>query len=153
MEQVFEEKDLGVHVDADLSFEEHIATKIMKANQIMGLIRRTFTYLDKESFKKLYTALVRPHLEYAQAVWSHLKKYQDLAERVQTRATKLVDHMDALDYSERLKAINLPTLSFRRYRGDMIEVFKHFHKYDRSIISQSFQPRERPSRRHNFQLH
>ena len=154
LEHVFEEKDLGVHVDADLSFEEHIATKIKKANQIMGLIRRTFTYLDKESFKKLYTALVRPHLEYAQAVWSpHLKKYQDLVERVQMRATKLVDHMGALDYSERLKAMKLPTLSFRRYRGDMIEVFKHFHKYDRSIISESFQPRERPSRKHNFQLH
>ena len=131
LEHVFEEKDLGVHVDADLSFEEHIATKIMKANQIMGLIRRTFTYLDKESFKKLYTALVRPHLEYAQSVWSpHLKKYQDLVEKVQIRATKLVDHMGALDYSERLKAIKLPTLSFCRYRGDMIEVFKHLHKYD-----------------------
>ena len=154
LEHVFEEKDLGVHVDADLSFEEHIATKIMKANQIMGLIRRTFTYLGKESFKKLYTALFRPHLEYAQSVWSpHLKKYQDLVENVQMRATKLVDHMGVLDYSDRLKAINLPTLSFRRYRGDMIEVFKHFHKYDRSIISQSFQPRERSSRKHNFQLH
>ena len=154
LEHVFEEKDLGVHIDTDLSFEEHIATKIKKANQIMGLIRRSFTYLDKDSFKKLYTALVRPHLEYAQSVWSpHLKKYQDLVERVQMRATKLVDHMGALDYNERLKAIDLPTLSFRRYRGDMIEVFKHFHKYDRSIVSESFQPKERSTRRHNFQLH
>ena len=61
--------------------------------------------------------------------------------------------MGALDYNERLKAIDLPTLSFRRYRGDMIEVFKHFHKYDRSIVSESFQPKERSTRRHNFQLH
>ena len=120
----------------------------------MGLIRRSFTYLDKESFTKLYTALVRPHLEYAQSVWSpHLKKYQDLLEKVQMRATKLVDHMGALDYSERLRALNLPTLAFRRYRGDMIEVFKHFHNYDRSIVSKSFQPRERSSRKHQFQLH
>ena len=115
LEHVFEEKDLGVYVDADLSFEEHIATKVKKANQIMRLIRRSFTYLDKESFTKLYTALVRPHLEYAQSVWSpHLKKYQDLMEKVQMRATKLVDHMGALDYSERLRALNLPTLAFRQ---------------------------------------
>ena len=91
---MFVEKDLGVHIDSDLSSEEHIATKIKKANQIMGLIRRSLTDLDKDSFKKLYSALVRPHLEYAQPVWSpHLKKYQDQVEIVQMRATKLVDQM------------------------------------------------------------
>ena len=143
-----------MYVDADLTFQEHMATKVQKANQITGLIRRSFTYLDKKSFVKLYTALVRPHLEYAQCVWSpHLKKYQDMLEKVQERATKLVDHMNGIEYSERLKILNLPTLSFRRFRGDMIEMYKHFHKYDRSIISESFQPKDRGSRKHKFQLH
>ena len=112
-----------MYVDADLIFKEHMA---MKANQIVGLIRRSFTYLDEKSFVKLYTALVRPHLKYAQCVWSpHLKKHQDTP-RVQERATKLVDHMNDIDYSERHKILNLPTLSFQRFRGDMIEMYKHF---------------------------
>ena len=38
-------------------------------------------------------------------------------------------------------------------RGDMIEIFKHFHVYDQDIISPSFQPRHRPSRQRPFQLH
>ena len=154
LEHVFEEKDLGVLVDADLSFEEHITTKVRKANQIMGLIRRSFTYLDGKSFVKLYTALVRPHLEYAQSVWSpHLKKFTDLLENVQIRATKLVDHFGGLDYSERLKRLNLPTLAFRRLRGDLIEMYKHFSKYDKDIVAESFQPKERVNRRHRFQIH
>ena len=154
LEHVFEEKDLGVIVDADLSFEDHITAKVKKANQIMGLIRRSFAYLDEKSFVKLYTALVRPHLEYAQSVWSpHLKKFTDLIENVQIRATKLVDHLGSLEYSERLKRLNLPTLAFRRLRGDLIEMFKHFTKYDREIVSESFQPKERVNRRHRFQLH
>ena len=154
LEHVFEEKDLGVHVDAELSFEEHISAKVKKANQIMGLIRRSFAYLDKKSFVKLFTALVRPHLEYAQSVWSpHLQKHQDMIENVQIRATKLVDHLGGLDYSERLKRLNLPTLAFRRLRGDMLEVYKHFAKYDREIVSKSFQPKERVNRKHRFQLH
>ena len=71
-------------VDADMNFEEHMASKVKKANQIVGLIRRSFTYLDGKSFVKLYTALVRPHLEYAQCVWSpHLKKHQDMLEKVE----------------------------------------------------------------------
>jgi hypothetical protein len=37
------------------------------------LIRRTYTYLDEQSFKYLFQALVRPHIEYAEAVWSPFK--------------------------------------------------------------------------------
>ena len=57
----------------------------------MGLIRRSFNYLDCEMFKKLYVAFVRPHLEYSQVVWApNLKKYKTMIENVQRRATKLV---------------------------------------------------------------
>jgi len=38
------------------------------------------------------------------------------------RATKLVTSIKHLPYAERLKALQLPTLKYRRYRGDMIEV-------------------------------
>ena len=76
LEHVFDEKDLGVIVDMELSFNDHISAKIKKANGVMGLIRRSFSYLDCEMFKKLHTMLVRPHLEYAQFVWSpHLRKH------------------------------------------------------------------------------
>ena len=33
-----------------------------------------YEYLEKDTFKKLYTALLRPHLEYANAVWNPYKK-------------------------------------------------------------------------------
>ena len=36
---------------------------------MMGLIRRSFVHLDEEMFLKLYKALVRPHLEYANVIW------------------------------------------------------------------------------------
>ena len=103
MEHVFEEKDLGVMVDAQLNFEDHIASKVKKANAIMGLIRRSFSFLSCDLFRRLYISFVRPHLEYAQAVWSpHLKKHINMIENVQVRATKLVDGIGDLDYPQRL---------------------------------------------------
>ena len=151
---LFEEKDLGVMVDSELTFQTHISNQIRKANAMVGLIRRSFTHLDCKSFKKLFTAFVRPHLEYGQPVWApHLKKYSNQIENVQIRATKLVDGVSNLDYSERLKRINLPTLAYRRLRGDMIQLYKHFHAYDKCTLSKSFQPRDRLSRIHQFQLH
>ena len=141
-------------IDSELKFDEHISTKVNKANSLVGLIRRSFSFLDCELFKILYTCFVRPHLEYCQAVWSpNLLKNIDLLENVQIRATKLVDGLSNLDYTERLKRLDLPTLVHRRRKGDMIEVYKHFNSYDKSILSPSFYPRERPSRQHRYQLH
>ena len=56
-----------------MSFNKHIQNQVNKANSIMGLIRRTYTHLDEQSFKYLFQALVRPHIEYAEAVWSPFK--------------------------------------------------------------------------------
>ena len=57
----------------------------------MGLIRRTYTHLDEQSFKFLFQALVRPHMEYAEAVWSPFKVGDiEKIENVQRRATFFV---------------------------------------------------------------
>ena len=78
--------------------------------------------------KLLFTALVRPHLEFANVVWSpRQKKDQTLIEGVLRRATKCVPGLHDLDYEERLKVINIPSMAYRRIRGDLIEVYKYTH--------------------------
>ena len=119
----------------------------------MGLIRRSFAYLDCDIFKRLFTTFVRPHLEYAQSVWSpHLSKLINQIENVQIRATNLVDGLSKLEYEERLRKLDMTTLKFRRLRGDMIQLYRHFHSYDRGSLSNSFQPSARLSRKHGYQL-
>ena len=50
-----------------------------------------YTHLDEQSFKYLFQALVRPHIEYAEAVWSSFKVGDiEKIENVQRRATKQV---------------------------------------------------------------
>ena len=61
-------------VDDKVNYDKHIQQQVNKANSIMGLIRRTYTFLDETSFRYLFQALVRPHIEYAEAVSSHSLK-------------------------------------------------------------------------------
>ena len=98
------EKDIGVHVDDNLSFKDHVYTKIKKANAVMGIIRRTCDYLDQNLFLLLFKSLVRPLIEPSVEVWAPYKK-TDIAEleRVQRRATKQVPDLKHREYSERLK--------------------------------------------------
>lgn len=129
------ERDIGVWVDDHINFSKHMQQQINKANGIMGLIRRTYTYLDERSFRYLFQALVRPHLEYAAAVWSPHKIAEiESIENVQRRATKLIPSLKGMDYQQRLRKLKMPTLKYRRLRGDMIETFKILRGiYDKEV--------------------
>ena len=125
LEHVNEEKDIGVTVDDNLTFESHILEKVKKANQMCGMIRRNFEFLDTDIFPILYKTVVRPHLETAVAVWAPYKiELIKKMEGVQRRATKYLPGMKDLTYPERLRKLKLPTLMYRRLRGDLIEAFK-----------------------------
>ena len=91
--------------------------------------------MDESSFILLYKSMVRPHLEYANSVWCP-HKLGDIKEieKVQKRATKLVINLKKIPYTNRLQRLKLPTLKYRRLRGDMIEVFKITHNiYDPDV--------------------
>jgi hypothetical protein len=59
-----------------------------------------------------------------------------MIENIQRRATKLIPGLSDLSYEDRLRRLKLPSLSYRRSRGDMIEVYKIMSgKYDPEISS------------------
>ena len=128
IEYIFEEKDIGVVINSKLEFENHIHQKISKASSIMAIIRRSFTTLNTTNFTSLYKALGRSNLEYASCKWFPYKhKHIEAIEKVQRRATKQLPGMKDLSYQERLKILKLPSLVYRRTRGDMIETYKLLH--------------------------
>jgi ribonuclease P/MRP protein subunit RPP40 len=140
LETTTEEKDLGVLFDPSLKFSKHVAATCKKGNQLVGIIRRPFKYLDKQMFTSLYKSLIRPHLEYAGTVWNPiLKGDRWQIEKVQRRATKLLPEIKDLPYGERLRSLKLPTLVYRRLRGDMIQTFKILHGHEDIKVDQLFQ--------------
>jgi len=68
-----------------------VSIKFKKAYAMLGLIKRNYNLLCRNSFVMLYKTMARSHLEYANAVWNPHREglIKDL-ERVQMRATKLV---------------------------------------------------------------
>ena len=152
LETATEEKDLGVIIYEKLKFDKHTEAQANKANKVIGLPRRSFETLDEETLVWLFKAFVRPHLEYCNTVtYPVYEKDAKLLEGVQRRATKMVPEMKNYDYVTRLKKLALPSLSYRRKRGDMIKVYKYTHGLYK-VSALPVEMEEITTRGHNYKL-
>ena len=77
----------------------------------------------------LYKSLIRPLLEYGHSItYPRYENDKKLIEGVQHRATKMIPELKDKNYIDRLKALKLPSMHYRRDRGDVIECYKFIHR-------------------------
>ena len=121
-------RDLGVIVDPSLKFHEHVAVITRKANAVASNLLRS-TLCRNESFMvQLYTAHVRPMLEFASCIWNtnYIGDMRKL-EAVQRHWTRKIEGFDGLTYGERLDRLQMYSVKGRRMRNDLIKYWKILH--------------------------
>jgi len=121
---------LGVIIQNNLSWNRQTEHAAGKASRILNFIMRNFSPASKTVKEKLYSTLVRPHLEYGSIAWNpHIKKNIESLEKVQRRAARFVsgDFSRYSSVTEMLQKLGWTSLADRREGNQLTYLFKIIH--------------------------
>ena len=110
-------KCLGVTIQANMEWEEHVNNITQKAGQALGFLRRNLKISSTKLREKAYLVYVRPLLEYASSVWDpYLKCHADKIESIQRRAARFVMNRYHRTASVTAMLTNLGWISLQKRR-------------------------------------
>ncbi len=142
---------LGVELDQQLSWRDHISSVTAKANKTLGFLRRNLSKCAEKVKERAYLTLVRPQLEYASACWDPAKKTQvaelEMVQRRAVRFVRCIHDRGETSISAVRDDLGWPTLETRR----KIKRLSIFHKAvnNRLAVTINARPSGRTSRRDN----
>ena len=125
-----ETRDLGITMSNEADFDVHINNTVNKAKQQMGWILRSFNTREAQPMMTLFKTMILPTIEYCSQLWCPTSIGQiRMIEAVQRTFTSRLQHMEHMNYWERLKYLKLYSLERRRERYMIIYVWKIINGY------------------------
>ena len=134
-------KILGVVVDSNLKWDQHINHICKKVNPKIGLIHRLRQMLPLQCLNMIYISLIQPHFDYCITIWgSCAKKHISILQKLQNRAARAMTGI--FDYnqsvSEIIRSLNWVKVEDRYKYFLAVLVYKCLHKEAPLLLTKRF---------------
>ena len=122
-------KLLGVIIDSQLKFDEHIKALCQKANRKVSAFSRVAPYLNHEKGKILYNTFIMSNFNFCPLIWmNHGKTSNNRIDRVQSRALRILHNDFNIPYEALLERTNDRKVHIKNLQKLMLQIFKCLQK-------------------------
>ena len=138
-------KLLGVFLDCELNFSDHVTHVCKRASRQLNAVRRVAKYLNKDCLMKLFHAFIISNFNYCAIVWHFCSKSSTIKmEKIQKAALRVVFNDYDADYNQLLSMSERSPLLVMRLRTILIEVFKCIRELNPKFMNMLFTLNNKP---------
>ncbi len=132
-------KLLGIQIDFQLKFDEHVSVLCSKTSRQINVLARLSRTLDQNGKLKIMQSCILCYFNYCPVVWHYCSKDSILKmEKIQCRALKYVYIDYKSSYVDLLERANIKFLFIQRQRDLLMELFKTYNKQGPSYLHDFF---------------
>ena len=136
------DKILGVHVDENLSWNDHYQHVSKKVSSYLWLLSKIKTYLPQEHRLLYYNSYIKPQFDYCSIIWSNSSNFNiNKINKLQRRACKLILLNDYHSLNESLEQLNILSFDQGVFLNKAKIMYKIYNNLAPSYLHEMFQMR------------
>ena len=136
------DKILGVHVDENLTWNDHYQHVSKKVSSYLWLLSKIKTYLPQEHRLLYYNSYIKPQLDYCSIIWSNSSNFNiNKINKLQRRACKLILLNNYNSLNESLEQLNILSFDQGVFLNKAKIMYKIYNNLAPSYLHEMFQMR------------
>ena len=145
IEEIDDEKLLGITLDKKLTFKKHVQAICKKASQKLHALTRISIYMEPKKLKVLMKAFVMSQFSYCSLIWMfHDRTLNNKINRIHERALRIAYKDNVSSFENLLLMDNSVTVHQRNLQLLMIEIYKTRNNLNPSFMKQIFEAKVLP---------
>ena len=130
---------LGILIDSELSFDQHMSSICSKVSKKLHVLRRIATFMSFNKRRTLLKAFIEPQFSYCPLIWMyHSTTMNNKINRIHERTLRLVYSDNVSSFDELLKKDRSFSIHHSNIQNLAIELYKFFHGLSPSIMKNVF---------------
>ena len=136
---------LGINLDSELKFEDHVNFICKKASQKLYALARIAPFMDLKQRRNIMKAFVESQFGYCPLIWMfHSRGLNNKINRIHERALRITYKDKSSTFQELLEKDNSVSIHHRNIQKLAIEIYKVLHGFSPPILNDIFVPVSRP---------
>lgn len=140
---VSDEKVLGVFVDHNLSWSEHVKYLSKKINSRIWLLSRIKNFLSLSHRVQFYKSYIQPHIDFCNIIWGNTSEgNKNRIFRLQKRACRVILDYNVECISEAMHTLGIMSIYDRIFFRKAKLMFKVYNRIAPAYIAENFEVRQ-----------